>query len=1164
MPPSTPPVHSPQRLFLFSKLWVGTLLGCSLILTSGIVRAQQAQFYVSPGATGNGSSSSNAFGTIAQAQTAVQQINSNMTGDIIVNLLGGTYNLSAPLSFGTADSGTNGHNVIYQAVPQGQLPIISGGVQINTWTLHDSTKNIWQANVSGIALAPNETTLSNRQLYVNGVRAVRANETALTGNTITATKTGFQITYSSAPSAATLMQNWGNLKDIEFVFTSTGPGNLIDIYTGDVNGWAENRCQASSITGTATTTVVTMNNPPWSSIVGSSYDPSKTPVLPNLVENAYELLGQPGEWYLDKSSKILYYIPRAGESMAAANVVLPVQEIFVQIQGSSASSPVHNIQFLNLAFAYATWQLQNNAVTANQGFLDGQATFGNGPIPGNVTVANAKNIVFQGDIFAHLGATGLMLGNTIKTSGTHSTGVNTSNCLTQNNTVTGNVFTDISGNAICLGDIDYDNTSNYSQRTGNTFSDNYIHDNGVEFHGGVGIYTAYTATTSITHNEIANCPYSGMSIGWGDNTDTPWTSSNPQVNNSITYNYVHDTMQLLNDGACIYTRGVQPGSTIAYNYFSVAGAHPVGPGGIYTDEGTSGFEVDNNVITKVPIWMFIWTKTIQNLNIHNNFADTENMQEPPQAPFNGYPGSNNGGNYGTNTADTSFGTGATQNTLITDDSNPPAGAQAIINTAGLEANWVGIKQINVAAFSPPAAATAPTISPNGGNFSSSVAVTLADTMSGASIYYTTDGTTPTAGSTLYTSPFTLTTNATVNAIAVQTGYSTSAVTSATFNVGGWAHTDLGSVGIAGTSSIDGNGTFTVSGSGSDIWYTADQCQYIYQSTSGDFQVVARVVTAPAFTSGSGMVAAKAKGGVMIRETATAGSAQVTFAANPSNGVGLSMQIRSATGGSSSEIQQTTGTSVPKWLKLVRQGNLFSAYYSTDAVTWTAAGSTTVTMASSVTAGLVVTAANNSQLDTATFDHVTVGATLSPMDVGAVGLAGTSTSNASTGVYSVSGSGADIWNTADAFQYDYQNMAGNGQIVARLTATPTVTQGSGSLNTVSKAGIMIRETTAANSTYVYLFLYPSSGVGLQQRSTTGASSGQTSATSGVGAPQYLKLVRSGNTFTGYYSTDGSTWTAAGSTTVTMASAVTVGLAVVSHNTSQLDTATFDNVTYTPLP
>src|SRR5438552_489034 len=87
------------------------------------------------------------FQTITKAQSAVRTISGGMSGDIVVYLRGGTYTISSPLSFNTSDSGTNGHNIIYQAYT-GETPIISGGVQVTGWTGVSGRSGVYQAHLS--------------------------------------------------------------------------------------------------------------------------------------------------------------------------------------------------------------------------------------------------------------------------------------------------------------------------------------------------------------------------------------------------------------------------------------------------------------------------------------------------------------------------------------------------------------------------------------------------------------------------------------------------------------------------------------------------------------------------------------------------------------------------------------------------------------------------------------------------------------------------------------------------------------------------------------------------------------------------------------------------------------------------------------------------------
>jgi endoglucanase len=171
------------------------------------------------------------------------------------------------------------------------------------------------------------------------------------------------------------------------------------------------------------------------------------------------------------------------------------------------------------------------------------------------------------------------------------------------------------------------------------------------------------------------------------------------------------------------------------------------------------------------------------------------------------------------------------------------------------------------------------------------------------------------------------------------------------------------------------------------------------------------------------------------------------------------------------------------------------------------------------------------------------------DVGAPGVAGSASFG--NGMFTATGSGGDIWNTSDAFRFVYVPVTGNGTIIARVTAVQNI-------DAWSKAGVMIRESLAGNAINAFIAVTPGNGVTWQTRSTTGGSSGN-AATGGLIAPYWVKLVRSGNTFTGYRSPDGVTWTQQGTATITMAAAAYIGLALTSHNNSSLCTATFDNVT-----
>jgi DNA-binding beta-propeller fold protein YncE len=173
------------------------------------------------------------------------------------------------------------------------------------------------------------------------------------------------------------------------------------------------------------------------------------------------------------------------------------------------------------------------------------------------------------------------------------------------------------------------------------------------------------------------------------------------------------------------------------------------------------------------------------------------------------------------------------------------------------------------------------------------------------------------------------------------------------------------------------------------------------------------------------------------------------------------------------------------------------------------------------------------------------------DIGSVGVTGKA--SYAGGIFTIQGSGANIWGTADAFQYVYQPLTGDGQIVARVTSVENT-------NGYAKAGVMIRESLAADSRHVMVDMTPGYGAEFSRRLTTGGST-TVNAKGGVGFPEWVKLVRQGSTFSAYISKDGVTWTSMGSATVIMAGSVYVGLIANSHLNSVLCRTTLDNVTVT---
>ncbi len=149
-------------------------------------------------------------------------------------------------------------------------------------------------------------------------------------------------------------------------------------------------------------------------------------------------------------------------------------------------------------------------------------------------------------------------------------------------------------------------------------------------------------------------------------------------------------------------------------------------------------------------------------------------------------------------------------------------------------------------------------------------------------------------------------------------------------------------------------------------------------------------------------------------------------------------------------------------------------------------------------------------------------------------------------------GVDIWGTADQFHFAYKQLSGVGNITARVVSVSNT-------DPWAKAGVMIRESLAANSAHIMVAVTPGNGVVYQRRPSAGAASEDVvPALTGITAPQWVRLTRSGNTFTAEYSANGANWNTLGSVDMPMLADVYVGLCLSSHNVNAICTAEFSNV------
>ena len=536
---------------------VAVLLGTTFPFSRSVV-AQTATFYVAPGGDDlHPGTLQQPFQTIDRARLAVRAVNGSMTNHIQVFLRGGEYSLASTIVFDELDSGTNGWNIIYSAYP-GERPVLHGGQHVTGWTAVGG--GIFRAQVGQLRF---------RQLYVDGKRAVRARTpNAGTYNQIASwDEANRRVQIGSGQ-----VGSWQRLNQVEMVILGKG-----------VN---QSNLRISQITTSGTSAFVTGQDPERTRLFQQGYPPREAP-RPYYFENALEFLDAPGEWYLNTDTGEVFYRPRPGEDLATADVVVPRIEHLLGVAGTLAS-PVRNIQFGGLSFAYSTWLLPSS-----EGFVGDQASVVfTQPLPADqitsypghrhpaaVNVAAADNVVFERNTFSHLGSSGLNL-----YSGTN------------DNRVVGNVFTDISAAGISVG-LDLlghpSDSRQVSRRA--VIQNNYLSETGLEFYQSVGIMVGYGDAILVEHNELSKMPYSGITVGWG------WANvDNAARNNYVRYNEISDVVRTMSDGGGIYTLSKQPGTLIAENYVhdivrtAVQGGFNIS--GVYLDEGSNFITVRDNVL----------------------------------------------------------------------------------------------------------------------------------------------------------------------------------------------------------------------------------------------------------------------------------------------------------------------------------------------------------------------------------------------------------------------------------------------------------------------------------------------------------------------------------------------------------------------------------------
>lgn len=564
--------------------------GASALTAPAVAAADTAYVYAAPNGSGVACIQPRpcSLDVAQQRERHILQTDEALAKDVVVQLADGTYRLPEPLQFGPADSGRNGHRVIWTAAP-GAHPVLSGALHVTGWKLTDPAHNVWSA--------PVPADLDTRQIYVDGAEAPIAQTTPAEQN----------VSFAAAAGGYTTTPDWG--AQLQDQIGASALRRVEFVYTGKNGAWTQSRCRIDSVDGST----VQMQQPCWTNITSRPVFSQASGGLPNmkagtpptLIENAYPFL-HPGQWYLDSDQHVLDYLPAAGQDMSRLDVEAPRLTSLVNGTGT-LDNPVHDITFAGLTFADATW----NDPSTNVGFADVQdnlrltgddpahpqatCTFGTPPgtcpfgsltrEPGNVQWHAAHNITFTGNTFTQLGAAGLVF-----------------EYGSRHNTVEGNVFTGIAGNGLILGDTTDPHPSDVNAddreiTAYNTIDNNLIERVGTDYPSAAGMTLFFTQHTRVVHNDIRNVPYTGISAGvvqgHVDNVDHPDNTTNVNSDNTISHNLIHSFMQVLSDGGAIYVEGHQ-GQTITSADGSVDRAASIAhglhaEGNVAYDEGNSNF-----------------------------------------------------------------------------------------------------------------------------------------------------------------------------------------------------------------------------------------------------------------------------------------------------------------------------------------------------------------------------------------------------------------------------------------------------------------------------------------------------------------------------------------------------------------------------------------------
>ncbi len=500
-----------------------TCLGLAALLASG-VGAQE--FFVSrAGDDSNPGTKGQPLRSLSGARDAVRKVNKTMAGDVIVHVSGGEYALTETVAFNAQDSGQNGHKVIYSAV-KGKKPIISGGVTVTGWQMHDPKTNVYLAKT---------TTTPFRQLYVDDAIAIRArhpNRQSTTDNS-----PYWECKVPKIPKMSIKPEYWKACAMIP-------EDKRSEIEMVMISHWYHQRIRIGAVKAVGKAVEITPAEPHKNFTKEPEFYKKNGKIdNPFYFENALAFIDEPYEWYQDAAKGIVYMAFPKDVKPDTVRVEAPLIETLIAIEGT-ADAPVQNLEFRGLTFSLSNW---NKPSSFGINMTQAAQAIGCMSPPAMVSTKHVERVAFRNNTFCKAGGQGLELYNCDLTD------------------IEGNTFRHIAANGILIDKDTGKNPTADKQSVGIAIWNNDASICGNHYSNGMFLFASNVRKLTVAHNHIHDLPYSGMQIG-----QQPGEKGHKDVGcgeNTIINNLLHHCNQIHGDGGAIYTLGgIQTGTVIAGNY----------------------------------------------------------------------------------------------------------------------------------------------------------------------------------------------------------------------------------------------------------------------------------------------------------------------------------------------------------------------------------------------------------------------------------------------------------------------------------------------------------------------------------------------------------------------------------------------------------------------